>query len=111
MDGQAGSGGVKVAAEAFAQRMQQKIDETMREVMEAVNQAPDGAWINGSEMKVRDVFAELRREAYQTALQMRLDATQAAFSPGGRGDGTSAAQQGQGRSKHADGQRARGALA
>jgi cytidylate kinase len=93
MEGQVNGGSAKVVAEAFAERMQQRIDQTMQEVVEAVNSAPDGAWINASEMKVRDVFAELRREAYETALQMRLDATQAAFSPGGQGQRAAAAEQ------------------
>jgi hypothetical protein len=93
MDGQVGSGAAKVLVEAFVQRMQQRMDQAVREVAEAVNNAPDGAWINGSEMKVRDVFADLRREAYETALQMRLDATQAAFSPGGQGERAAAVEQ------------------
>ena len=54
---------------------------------------PDGAWINASEMKVRDVFADLRCEAYQTALQMRLDATQAAFFPCGQDQRQAALEQ------------------
>jgi len=93
MEGRVNGESAKVVAEAFAERMQQKIDQTMREVAEAVNRAPDGAWINASEMKVRDVFAELRREAYETALQMRLDATHAAVSPGGQGQRAAAAEQ------------------
>jgi hypothetical protein len=94
MDDQSNCGKMKVPAQAFAHRMQQRIDQAMREVVEAVNNAPDGAWINGSEMKVRDVFADLRREAYETALQMRLDASQAAFSPDGPSDWAAASQQG-----------------
>ena len=93
MEGQVSSGSAKLVAEAFAQRMQASIDQAMREVAEAVNKAPDGAWINASEIKVRDVFADLRREAYETALQMRLDAAQAAFSPGGQGQRPAAAEQ------------------
>lgn len=92
MDGIA-SGSVKVVADAFVRRMQERIDQVMREVVEAVNDAPDGAWINASEMKVRDVFADLRCEAYQTALQMRLDATQAAFFPCGQDQRQAALEQ------------------
>jgi len=57
----------------------------LREVMQAVNQAPDGAWINGSENKVRDLIGEYRTRAFEKALQMRTDAAEGAFSPGGRG--------------------------
>ena len=90
MDGHVSSGNAKVVAQAFVQRMQERVEQAMREVAEAVNNAPDGSWINASEMKVRDVFADLRREAFETALQMRLDAAEAVFSPGGHGDGAAA---------------------
>jgi len=72
-----------VTVDQYRQRMQQKMETLLEGVITAVNQAPDGAWINGSETQVRDLFAEFRRDAYETALQMRLGATQAAFSPGG----------------------------
>jgi len=78
----------KLVVEAYLQKMQQRTQEILREVAEAVNAAPDGAWINASEMPVRDLFADLRREAYEMALQMRTDAAQAAFSPGGQGHRT-----------------------
>jgi hypothetical protein len=57
----------------------------LREVMQAVNQAPDGAWINASETKVRDRIGEYRTRVFEKALQMRADAVEGAFSPGGRG--------------------------
>ncbi len=94
MDGQAISGMVQVSPEVFAQSMQRRVREILRGVMEAVNKAPDGAWINASEHAVRDLFADLRCEAYQLALQMRLDAAQAAFSPGGPSPRPAAAEQG-----------------
>jgi hypothetical protein len=46
-----------------------------------VNQAPVGQVINASEEKVRDLFARFRHSAYQTALQLKIDAAEAAFSP------------------------------
>src|ERR1035437_6828513 len=103
---QAMEGDAKLVVEAYVQRMQAKAETMLGGVVEAVNAAPDGAWINGSEMEVRDLFADLRREAYETALQMRLEVKQAAFSPGGPGVGAAFAEQGSGQSQHADGQRA-----
>jgi len=93
MDGQVNGGSAKLGVEAFAKRMQQRLDQAMREVAQAVNNAPDGAWINASEMKIRDVFADLRRETYEKALQMRLDATHAACSHGGPGQQAAAVEQ------------------
>lgn len=73
----------KLVVEAYLQKMHKRTEDILRGVAEAVNTAPDGAWINASEMPVRDLFADLRREAYEMALQMRSDAAQAAFSPDG----------------------------
>jgi hypothetical protein len=100
-----------LSVDAYLQRMQGKMQLMLRAVGEAVRAAPDGAWINASEMRVRDVFGEFRREAYETALQMRLDARQAAFSPGGRSERAAAVQQGIGEPQHADDQRSGGPVA
>jgi len=100
-------GDSKLVVEAYLQTMRGKTEAILRGVAEAVNAAPDGAWINGSEIPVRDLFADLRRAAYETALQMRLEVKQAAFSPGGRG-GEASAEQRSGEPEHVDGQRAGG---
>jgi hypothetical protein len=88
----------KVFAPQFAESMQQEVDQFLRDVMEAVNEAPDGEWISGSEEQVRERFAEFRKRVYESALQARIDAAEAAFSPsadgtgrsGNRGDGAQA---------------------
>jgi len=67
--------------EAFIARMRSDLDRMLGLVADAVNHAPDGQIINQSEEKVRDLFADLRQQAFQLALQMRIDAAQAAFSP------------------------------
>ncbi len=95
--------GAEVSPEAFAARMREATSRMLQEVMEAVNRAPDGAWINGSEMQVRDLLGEYRRRVFETALQMKTDAAEGAFSPGGQ---VAADQQGDQSPQHADGQRA-----
>lgn len=80
-------GAVRVSPESFVSEMRQETEEMLRRVMEAVNKAPDGAWINGSEGEVRDVLGEYRRRVYEKALQMRTDAAEGAFSPGRRPNG------------------------
>ena len=60
-------------------------------VMEAVNDAPDGQWIAGSEEQVRDLSAEMRRRIFERALQKRVDAAEAAFPPSARSDDGQAA--------------------
>jgi hypothetical protein len=93
-------------AEAFATRMQGEFQRIMKQVAEAVNAAPTGNVISGSEMQVRDLMAEFRRKAFETAVQMRIDSTESSFSPSGRRGGQAEGQQGAMRAKHAKRQRA-----
>jgi hypothetical protein len=76
---------VQVCLDSFVEAMRQETEQMLREVMQAVNEAPDGAWINASENKVRDRMGEYRTRAFEKALQMRVEAVEGAFSPGGRG--------------------------
>lgn len=71
----------KLSRDAFIAQMREKIEDALGKVADAVNEAPPGRIIAGSEEQVRDVFADLRKDAFETALQMRLDAAEAAFSP------------------------------
>ena len=73
----------QISAEAYLARMRQTVEDTLRQVAAAVNDAPDGAWINDSEWQVFAAFTDLRRAAYEQALQMRADAAASAFYPGG----------------------------
>jgi hypothetical protein len=67
----------------FAEKMKQEAEEFLKEVMQAVNQASDGDWIADSEERVRNLTAEFRKRVYERALQERIDAAEAAFSPSG----------------------------
>ena len=69
--------------EEYIRRMRARFEEAMKQVASAVNAAPDGHLINGSEEACRDVLGEFQRAAYETALQMRVEATEqaVAFSP------------------------------
>jgi hypothetical protein len=82
----------KVFASEFAESMKQEAEQLLKDVMEAVNQAPDGHWIAGSEEQVRDRFAEFRKRVFEAALQARIDAAEAAFPP---------SEDGRDRSRHA----------
>jgi len=76
----------KLSRQEFIDRMRQKVEEALGQVADAVNEAPPGQIIAGSEEPVRDLFADLRRDAYEMAVQMRVDAAEAAFPPSeGRG--------------------------
>ena len=71
----------KLDRDEFVTAMRQKMEAMLGQVADAINNAPDGHIISGSEEKVRDLFAELRQQAFEIGLQKRIDAAQAAFSP------------------------------
>ena len=75
------SGTSKVSRDDYVTQMKAQVESYLAAVMEAVNQAPDGAWISGSEEQVRELSAEFRRQAFERAVQMRVDTAEAAFPP------------------------------
>jgi hypothetical protein len=91
--------------EGYVERMQVEFRRVMEQVADAVNAAPTGNVISGSEMQVRDLMAEFRRKAFETAVQMRIDSTESSFSPCEGCDGQAQGQQGVVRPKHAKRQR------
>jgi hypothetical protein len=85
----------KLSREAYIEAMRAKCEELLGRVADAVNDARPGQVIAGSEEQVRDLFADFRRQAYQQAVQMRVDAAEAAFPPSGRpADREAATEQG-----------------
>ena len=97
---------LRMDKEEYLRQMRAEVDRILGQVADAVNEAADGNVINGSEMQVRDLMAELRQAAYQKAVQMRIDSTESSFSPS-EGCGEQApAEQGPGRPQHVDGERA-----
>ena len=78
----------KVAPEKFVAAMEQEMQQYLQSVMESVNNAPDGEWLAASEEQVRDLSADFRRRVFERAVQTRVDAAEAAFSPSAQpGDG------------------------
>ena len=76
----------KVAPQELVESLQQETETFLRSVMEAVNLAPDGEWIAGSEEQVRNLLAEFRERVFQRAVQKRIDAAEAAFPPSAGND-------------------------
>jgi hypothetical protein len=71
----------KLSRDEFVAQMREKMEAMLGKVADAINEAPPGHIISGSEEQVRDLFADLRQQAFETGLQMRMDAAEAAFSP------------------------------
>lgn len=71
----------KLSRDEFIAQMRAKMEAMLGRVADAINEAPPGHVISGSEEQVRDLFADLRQQAFETGLQMRVDAAEAAFPP------------------------------
>jgi len=74
-----------ITPEALTQALQAEFQQLCQQVTDAVNRAPTGHVIPHSEEPVRDLLGDFRRKVFQAALQLRIDAAEAAFSPAGRG--------------------------
>jgi hypothetical protein len=92
--------------EQFISEMQAEVRQILGRVADAVNNAPTGNVINGSEIAVRDAMAELRQRVFEKAVQMRIDSTESSFSPSQGHDGPKQAKQGSPFPERAERQRA-----
>jgi hypothetical protein len=61
--------------------LHERFERALREMIDGVEQAPDGQWIAASEWKVRQSGQDLIRDCYQAILQARIDQTPAATRP------------------------------
>lgn len=93
--------------DALRVKMRARFERSMEAALAAVETAPDGQWIAGSEWEIRDIFQQLMSDSFQELIQARADAhsaaNRAAFSASGRRG--RAAQQGPTRGAGADGWR------
>jgi hypothetical protein len=71
----------KLSRDEFIAEMRKNMEEMLGKVADAINEAPPGRIISGSEEQVRDLFADLRKQAFEKGLQMRVNAAEAAFPP------------------------------
>jgi hypothetical protein len=83
----------KLSRDEFIAQMRAKMEAMLGQVADAINDAPPGHIISGSEEQVRDLFGALRQQAFEKGLQMRVDAAEAASPPSeGSEDGPGEAQ-------------------
>jgi len=78
-----GSAGIipQLDRETFKKHMRAELETLMEEMADAVDSAPAGRIIRDSEEKVRGLFAEFRRKTFEEAMQLKVDAAEAAFPP------------------------------
>ena len=78
----------KLDRERYVAEMREELERTLQEVADAVDNAPAGRVIRDSEHRARDALERFRQTAYQKAIQLKIDAAEAAFPPSGQpGDG------------------------
>jgi hypothetical protein len=80
----------KLDREAYRERIRAEVDRVLKEVADAIDEAPRGRVIRDSEERARDALDHFRRVAYEQAMQLKLDAAEAAFSPSCQRDDESA---------------------
>lgn len=79
---------VEVPVERLKGEMWAAFEEAMARVMAAVNEAPEGNVIGGSERQVKHLMDEFKRRTFEAATQLAADSGESAFSPsGGSADG------------------------
>ena len=78
----------KMNRNAYREQLRAEVERALREVADAVDNAPCGRVIRDSEEKARDALDRFRQTAYEKAVQMKVNAAEAAFPPSEqRGDG------------------------
>jgi hypothetical protein len=71
----------KMDRNAYREQMRAEVERVLREVADAVDNAPCGRVIRDSEEKARDALDRFRKIAYEKAVQMKVNAAEAAFPP------------------------------
>ena len=66
---------------ADEEQMRVQFERALRDVADAVDGAPQGRVIRDSEEKARDALDRFRQVAYEKAIQMKVNAAEAAFPP------------------------------
>ena len=69
----------KITKKQLHGAVQSDLEQLIAEVVIAVNSAPGGAVIDGSEERVRDATARFRQRVYEESVQLRIHAAESAF--------------------------------
>jgi hypothetical protein len=74
---------IRITKAQLGKLLKSDMDQLLERTVAAVNAAPAGHVIDGSEEAVRQAAAEFRRTLFEKAIQERANAAKAAFSPSG----------------------------
>ncbi len=76
----------KMDRDAYRGQMRAEMERVLTEVADAVDNALQGRVIRDSEEKARDALDRFRQVAYEKAIQMKVNAAEAAFPPSAQRD-------------------------
>jgi hypothetical protein len=71
----------KLDRETYRQQMREEFERALNDVADAIDNAPMGRVIRDSEYKAREALDRFRQAAYEKAMQLKVDAAEAAFPP------------------------------
>lgn len=74
-----------IDTEQLKQLLKEDFDACISEVVKSIDTAKIGSIIDDSEEPVRAAVGRLRQKIFEKALQMKMDAADAAFSPSAEG--------------------------
>jgi hypothetical protein len=78
--------------QSLREALRQEFEETLERVADAIDNAPRGRVIRESEEPARDALDRFRQVIYEKALQLKVNAAQAAFPPSEASVGGTAAE-------------------
>lgn len=71
----------EIEIEKLKQLLKEDFDDCIAQVVRAIDSSKAGSIIDDSEEPVRIATGKLRQKIFQKALQLKIDAADAAFSP------------------------------
>lgn len=82
----------KLDRAAYREALRIELERVVQDIADAVDNAPVGKIIRGSEEQARDALDRFRQVAYEKALQMKINTAEAAFPPSGQHERPAAAE-------------------
>jgi hypothetical protein len=76
----------KLDRDAYREQMRAEFERALTEVADAIDEAPKGRVIRDSEERARDALDRFRQAAYEKAMQLKIEAAEAAFPPSAPSD-------------------------
>ena len=76
----------KLDRDAYREQMRAEVERTLSEVADAIDEAPRGRVIRDSEERARNALDRFRQAAYEKAMQLKIEAAEAAFPPSAPSD-------------------------